>query len=153
MVSTTVDVVRTVDGIPLKTKLQRTERKRKLRAVALVMPLFLFIIVAFVTPIGVMLFNSVHDDEFLTNLPRTMAALQTWDGKDLPDEAVYAALAEDFKVAWKAHTAAEIGNRMNYEMPGARSNVMSSARTASKLTAGPYKQAMIATDPSGCRRA
>jgi putative spermidine/putrescine transport system permease protein len=148
MASTTIDQdVRTVDGIPLKTKLQRTERKRKLRAVALVMPLFLFIIVAFVTPIGVMLFNSVHDDEFLTNLPKTMAALQTWDGKDLPDEAVYAALAEDFTVAWKMHTAAEVGNRMNYEMPGARSKVMASAHAASKLTAGPYKAAIIAIDP------
>jgi putative spermidine/putrescine transport system permease protein len=148
MASTTVDqIVRTVDGIPLKTKLQRTERKRKLKAVALVLPLFLFIIVAFVTPIGVMLFNAVHDHEFLTNLPQTMIALNGWDGKDLPDEAVYAALAEDFKVAWKKRTAAEIGNRMNYEMPGARSKVISSARAASKLEAGPYKQAIIAIDP------
>jgi putative spermidine/putrescine transport system permease protein len=147
MASTTVDVVRTVDGTPLKTMLQRTERKRKLRAVALVMPLFLFIIISFVTPIGVMLFNAVHDNEFLTNLPKTMAALQGWDGKDLPDETVYAALADDLRVAWKAHAAAEIGNRMNYEMPGTRSKVMSSARATSKLTAGPYKQAIIATDP------
>jgi putative spermidine/putrescine transport system permease protein len=148
MTSTTVDqVVRTADGIPLKIKLQRTERKRKLKAVVLVLPLFLFIIAAFVTPIGVMLFNAVHDDEFLVNLPQTMAALKSWDGNDLPDETAYAALAQDLTEAWKKRTAAEIGNRMNYEMPGARSNVMSSARAVSKLKAGPYKQALIAIDP------
>jgi putative spermidine/putrescine transport system permease protein len=146
-VATAADVVRTVDGVPLKTKLRRAERQRKLKAVGLVLPLFLFIILGFVTPIGVMLFNAVHDNEFLVNLPNTMAALTGWDGKDLPDEPVYAALAEDFKVSWKNHTAAEIGQRMNYEMPGARSKVMASARLTSKLTAGPYKQAIIAIDP------
>ncbi len=148
MTSTTVDqVVRTVDGIPLKIKLQRTERKRKLKAVALVLPLFLFIIAAFVTPIGVMLFNAVHDDEFLVNLPQTMGVLKSWDGNGLPDETAYAALAQDLTEAWKKRTAAEIGNRMNYEMPGARSDVMASARAASKLKAGPYRQALIAIDP------
>lgn len=145
--ATASDIVRTVDGIPLKTKLRRTERQRKLKAVGLVLPLFLFIILAFVTPIGVMLFNSVHDDEFLTNLPNTMAALDGWDGKQLPEESTYAALAEDLKVAWKNHSSAEIGQRMNYEIPGIRSKVVSSAREISKVAAGPYKQALIALDP------
>ena len=145
--ATAGEIVRTVDGIPLKTKLRRTERKRKLKAVSLVMPLFLFIVITFVTPIGVMLFNAVHDNEFLTNLPNTMTALKDWDGKELPDEPVYAALVDDFKVAWKNHTSAEIGQRMNYEMPGTRSRVTTSARQASKLAAGPYKQALIAIDP------
>src|SRR5215475_3831505 len=105
------EIVRTVDGIPLKTKLRRTERRRKLKAVGLVLPLFLFIVVGFVTPIGVMLFNAVHDNEFLVNLPNTMAALKDWDGKEVPSEPVFAALAEDFKIVWKNHTSAEIGQR------------------------------------------
>ena len=146
-VATAGEIVRTVDGIPLKTKLRRTERQRKLKAVSLVLPLFLFIILGFVTPIGVMLFNSVHDNEFLTNLPNTMVTLKDWDGKELPDEPTYAALAADFKVAWKDHTAGEIGQRMNYELPGIRSKIMSSARQGSKLTTGPYKQAIIGIDP------
>ncbi len=141
------EIVRTVDGVPLKTKLRRTERQRKLKAVCLALPLFLFVVVTFVMPIGVMLFNAVHDNEFLVNLPNTMAAIRSWDGKELPDETIYAALAEDFKIAWKNHTSAEIGQRMNYEMPGARSRVTTSARKASKLAAGPYKQALIDIDP------
>ena len=47
----------------------------------------------------IMLFNSVHDDTLLTLMPKTTAALASWDGKDLPDEATYAALVEDLKAA------------------------------------------------------
>jgi putative spermidine/putrescine transport system permease protein len=145
--TTAVQIVRTADGIPLRVKLQRTERRRRLRAFALVLPLFLFVLLAFVMPIGVMLFNAVHDDTLARLMPGTMAALRGWDGKDLPGEAVYAALAGDLKKAWSDKTAAEIGKRMNYELPGARSEVMSSARKASKLAAAPYKAALIDINP------
>jgi putative spermidine/putrescine transport system permease protein len=148
MASVTVDQIpRTADGVPLKVKLQRAERRRKLKAVGLVLPLFLFILLAFVFPIGTMLFDAVHDDTLMTLMPRTTAALQGWDGKDLPDEAAYAALVEDLKLAWKEKNAAEAGKRINYELPGARSQILTSARKASKLTAGPYKQAMIDINP------
>jgi putative spermidine/putrescine transport system permease protein len=148
MTSVTVDQIpRTADGIPLKVKLQRAERRRKLKAAGLVLPLFLFILLAFVFPIGVMLFGAVHDDRLMTLMPKTTAALQSWDGKDLPDEAVYAALVEDLKLAWKERNAAEAGKRINYELPGARSQILASARKASKLEAGPYKQAMIDINP------
>ena len=90
MTSATADrIPRTADGVPLKVKLRRAERRRQLKAVGLVLPLFLFIVIAFVVPIGVMLFNAVHDDTLLTLMPKTTAALASWDGKDLPDEAVY----------------------------------------------------------------
>jgi putative spermidine/putrescine transport system permease protein len=148
MSSITLDQIpRTADGVPLKVKLQRAERRRKLKAVGLVVPLFLFILLAFVFPIGAMLINAVHDDTLLTLMPRTTAALASWDGKDLPDEATYAALVEDLKLAWKEKNAAEAGKRINYELPGARSQMLSSARQASKLAAGPYKPAMIAINP------
>src|SRR5439155_25509248 len=120
---------------------------RKLKAAALVLPLFLFILLAFVVPIGVMLFKSVNDQTLLELAPNATAALRDWNGKDLPDESVYAALAQDLKQAWADKTAAEIGNRMNYELPGARSQVLSSARKAARLTAGPYKQALIDINP------
>jgi putative spermidine/putrescine transport system permease protein len=148
MSSITLDQIpRTADGVPLKVKLQRAERRRKLKAVGLVVPLFLFILLAFVFPIGAMLVNAVHDDTLLTLMPKTTAALASWDGKDLPDEATYAALVDDLKLAWKEKNAAEAGKRINYELPGARSQMLSSARKASKLTAGPYKAAMIDINP------
>jgi len=146
MVSTTVDrVARTADGVPLKVKLQQAERKRKLRAVALVLPLFLFIVAGFVVPISIMLFNSVHDPEGLrTLMPKTSVALQSWDGQDLPSEEVFAAFAEDLKVAQIAkNPVAAIGKRLNYEMPGIRSKVIATGRAVAKLEQGPYKEALI----------
>jgi len=145
--ATAVQVARTADGVPLKVKLQRAERRRKLKAAGLVLPLFLFILVVFIFPIGVMLFYSVHDDTIVSLMPETTTALRAWDGKDLPGEEAYAALVEDLKEGWKTKTISEVGKRMNYELPGARSRVLSSARKAAKLTAGPYKEAMIAIDP------
>jgi len=149
MVSTTIDqVARTADGIPLKVKLQQAERKRKLRAVALVLPLFLFIVIGFVVPIGVMLFNAVHDPEGISALmPKTRDALANWDGQDVPSEEVFAAFAADLKVAQVEKTpVAAIGKRLNYEAPGIRSKVIALGRAMAKLEQGPYKEAIIASN-------
>ena len=53
----------------------------------LVGPLFLFLIITYVFPIGDMLFRSVDDRMITQKLPNTFAALEKWDGKDLPEEA------------------------------------------------------------------
>lgn len=147
MVKTAGQIADSPDGVPLRLKLQRIEGRRKLKAFNLVVPLLLFILISFVLPIGRMMFNAVHDDTLLTLMPRTMAALKEWDGKDLPDEMAYAALAGDLKEAWSQKSAATIGKRMNYELPGALSQVTSSARKASALFAGPYKAALIEINP------
>jgi putative spermidine/putrescine transport system permease protein len=149
MVATTAtDIVRTADGVPLKWKLQRVERARKLKAVGLVLPLFLFIVVTFLVPIGTMLTNAIDDPEDISQeLAQTMAALQSWDGKGIPDEAVFAALAADLKEAQKNKTAALIGKRLNYDLSGIRSKVIATARKVEKLEAGPYKDAIIGMDP------
>jgi putative spermidine/putrescine transport system permease protein len=140
------DIVRTADGIPLKQKLQRVERARKTRAVALVLPLFMFILVSFVWPIVVMLFNAVSNPEITTNMPQTIVALEGWNGVDLPDEAVFAALAADLKAATQQKTIALIGKRLNYEISGVRSKVIATGKKVAELTTGPYKDAIIGMD-------
>ena len=72
-------------------------------------------------------------------MPKTTAALAAGTARTCPTRPTYAALVEDLKPRWKDKNAAEAGKRINYELPGARSQVLSSARKASKLTAGPYK--------------
>ncbi|MEK9281079.1 ABC transporter permease [Bradyrhizobium sp. ISRA442] len=140
-------IARGPDSIPLRLKLQRTERQRKLKAFALVLPLLVFVLTAFVLPIGGMLSKAIYDDTLLTLMPRTTAALQGWNGNSLPDEAVYDALANDLRQAWAQNTAPKIGTRINYELPGARTQLLTSARKASTLSAGPYKAELIAIDP------
>ena len=75
------------DGIPLEVSLKKAERKNKLKAFCLVAPLFLFILIIYVFPIGDMLFRSVDDRMITKMLPNTFKAMEKWDGKDLPEEA------------------------------------------------------------------
>ena len=49
------------DGIPLEKSLKIAERKNKIKAVLLVAPLFFFILIIYVFPIGDMLFRSVDE--------------------------------------------------------------------------------------------
>ncbi|MCS3765893.1 MULTISPECIES: ABC transporter permease [Bradyrhizobium] len=134
-------------SISLRRKLRSVEGQQKFKAFILVLPLLLLVLVGLVLPIGRMMFGAVHDDTLVTLMPQTMTALREWDGKDLPEETVYAALARDLKAALAQKTIARIGQRMNYELPGALSEVLSSARKASTLSVGPYKEAMIQINP------
>ena len=69
--SASLPVLRTADGVPLKVSLRRAERRSKLRAFALVVPLMLFIFCTFALPIGFMLYRAVENPEIVQNLPRT----------------------------------------------------------------------------------
>ena len=96
------------DGRPLKASLNRALRRQKLRALALIAPLLLFILVSFVMPIGDMLFRSVENQIVSETLPRTVTALEDWDANsdEAPGEAVFAALYTDMALAteYKTHT-------------------------------------------------
>ena len=131
------------DGIPLKTKLARATRRQKLRALALVAPLFLFILFSFLIPIGMMLTRSGHSPDFGTIMHRTSSALAQWDGQGVPDEPAWKALVEDLKEARENQTIGKAAGAVNYEMPAARSLFIKSARRARKIEEGPYKEALL----------
>ena len=139
-------VMRAADGTPLKIALARAQRREKIKAIGLVAPLFGFILLSFVFPILLMLYNAVYDPDVAENLPATVTALRDWDGMDLPAEEVYAAFVGDMKEAQKSRQAALVGKRLNYELSGIRSKVIATARKAATLDSGPYKDAVIAID-------
>ncbi|MEQ8347033.1 MAG: ABC transporter permease [Sneathiellaceae bacterium] len=132
----------TADGVPLKVSLRRAERRRKLTAVLLVAPLLIFILVTFVLPIADMMWRSVDNPLVAGTLPRTVQALEGWDGSGLPEEPVYAALAADLAAAQKERAAGRLAVRLNYEMSAARSLIGGTARRAARLEP-PYKAALI----------
>jgi putative spermidine/putrescine transport system permease protein len=138
--------MRAADGTPLKFKLRQAERRQTLRAMMLVLPLFAFILISFLLPILVMLWQAFHDPDIAENLPQTAQLIRAWDGKDLPSEEVFAAFAADMKAAQKARTAALIGKRLNYEQPTLKSKVVASARKIEKIEQGPWKEAVISVD-------
>jgi putative spermidine/putrescine transport system permease protein len=140
--------VLTSDGIPLKVKLQRAERRTKLKALGLVVPLFIFIIFSFVAPIGNLLLSSVYDPSIKTLLPKTVASLDQWDGEGIPDEYAFAALVQDLKIAQKDEKVALLGKRLNYEISAIRSKIQSATRKIETLEQGPYKQTVLDMEPA-----
>lgn len=143
--------VMAADGKPLKASLARALRRQKIRALLLVAPLLLFVLVTFIFPIGDMLFRSVENQIVEQTLPKTVTALQNWDSTSgqSPDEAVFAALAADMKVAVAEKTHTRLGTRLNYEMNGISSLFRKSGRGVKKwdLAAdGPFKDKFIALD-------
>ena len=137
-------VMTTADGVPLKVSLARARRRNRNRALVLVAPLFAFIVVTFFIPIVSMLFRSVENDLVAATLPRTVPLLAQWDETrgELPDEAVFAALAADFVEARKNKTSGRVGRRLNYEQSGFLSMFRGTARKAARLEP-PFREALI----------
>lgn len=125
------------DGTPLKASLRRALRAQKLRALMLIAPLLLFILITFVLPIGDMLFRSVENQIVPNTLPKTVVALQDWDmnSGEMPGEAVYAALHDDLLVAVEKKTHTRLGSRLNYENSGISSLLRKSGRRVEDMAA------------------
>lgn len=123
------------DGTPLKVSLARAERAKRLRALALIAPLLIFVLVTFIIPIGQMLFRSVDNSIVPNTLPQTIVALADWDESSdaPPSEAVFKAFAEDFKVAVDAKNHTKLGSRLNYEDTGIASLFRKSGRQVKKM--------------------
>lgn len=130
----------------LKRQLAAAERKGHVRAIVLILPLLAFILVTFAAPVVLLLTRAIYDSTIADTLPRTIAELQNWDGADLPGETAFAALVQDLKKVKEDNTAAFVGKRLNYEIPGVRSKVISSTNKTAAMTEPPYKEQLIAAD-------
>jgi putative spermidine/putrescine transport system permease protein len=141
------ELVLSADGKPLRASLNRALRRQKLRALALIVPLLLFVLVSFVAPIGDMLFRSVENQMVGDTLPRTLAALRNWTGADTPQEPVFDGLYTDLVIAeeFKAHT--RLGTRLNYEYGGASSLFRGGGRAVGKFGTDIYTTQFAAADP------
>ena len=105
------------DGRTLKSSLNRALRREKLRAFMLIVPLLVFVLVTFVAPIVQMLYRSVDNELVSQILPRTVVTLEDWDynSGEVPDEAVFDALARDFMIATERKDNTRLGVRLNQE--------------------------------------
>ena len=133
------------DGIPLEISLKKAERKNKIKAMLLVAPLFLFILITYLMPIGDMLFRSIDDRMITKCYPNTFAALEKWDGKELPDEATYEAFYKDFYPLAIAKESGKLYQRLNYEKSGFSSGLKKTNRKIKKFEKGNYKEQFMAT--------
>jgi putative spermidine/putrescine transport system permease protein len=134
------------DGTPLRRSLARSQRRQRLRALLLVAPLLLFVVVSFVLPIGDMLLRSVRNDIVPDTLPRTVAALAE-DDAPVPGEAAFVALYEDLVVAEERRLHTQVGTRLNYEWGGASSLFRGTGRAVSRFGTEVYAEQFADADP------
>ena len=136
-------IIYSTDGLPLEVSLKKAERRNKLRALFLVAPLCLFLVITYLFPIGDMLFRSIDDRMITSMLPKTYKSMEQWDGKELPEEPVYAAIYEDLSFLKKNKTYGKIIARLNYEKGGFSSLIKKTVRKINKFEKGNYKEQFI----------
>ncbi|MEM9277470.1 MAG: ABC transporter permease [Pseudomonadota bacterium] len=142
------EVLTTRDGTPLKAALAKALRREKMRAILLIAPLLVFVLLTFIAPIADMLFRSVENQIVEETLPSTVQALGTWnpDEQEIPDEPVFEALFQDMKVAVKEKTHTQVGSRLNYESPGISSLFRKTGRQIRRMDEGDYKAQFLDAD-------
>ncbi|PZW89297.1 putative spermidine/putrescine transport system permease protein [Pseudomonas sp. 478] len=131
----------------LKQRLKHAERINRWKAQALIAPLVLFLLLVFLVPIVALLYKSVGNPEVVGGMPRTVAAIVSWDGRGLPAEPVYKAASEDLAEARKNQTLGDLSKRLNMELAGYRSLLTKTARAlpfATEPTS--YKEALEGLD-------
>ena len=112
----------------LASQLRRSQRRKKAFAISLTLPLLIFLLATFIVPIGALLVRAVENPEVASTLSRTVAALEKWDQTSTPPDAAYGALAADLAGITEQADAGGLARRLNSEISGARSLVMSTYR-------------------------
>ena len=131
----------------LRRALRRSGRREQWRAALLVLPLFLFLLASFIVPIGAMLARGVVDTDVARILPRVSAELRRWDGRELPPDAAYAAMVDDLRAAREAGTLASAATRLNYDVAGFRTLLVTSGRASPGEPPTSPRQALLDVDP------
>lgn len=140
------------DPRALRQSLARAEKQRKLRAFSLTLPLLLFLALTFLVPIVVLLKRAIENPEVANALPRTAVALQGWNREGTPPAEAYASLTRDLAKLPDSADAGALARRLNSEMPGARSLVMSTYKalplpqTTTASSAAEIQAALLALD-------
>lgn len=130
----------------------KTERRRKRRAIVLVAPLVVFLLIIFVIPIGALLFRAVDNPDILARMPTTLATLKGWNRTTVPPAASYKALMDDLIVAKEQSGTGNLARRLNYEIAGYRTLIFKTVRRlpfdhATTLDDQAIKDQFLAVDP------
>ena len=134
----------------LAGQLRRAERRRKLFAISLTLPLLLFLFATFLVPIGALLVRAVENPEVANTLGKTGQSLSHWDRTSAPPDTAYAALVEDLSAIQEQSDAGALARRLNSEVSGARSLIMGTYRAlplGAGMTPAQVRERMLMLDP------
>ncbi len=128
-----------LDGyVPAERPRRKPQPLRKLkeggglRAILLVLPLAVFLLVFFVVPLYNVLKTAVVNDVVVVGMPKTSEVIKAWDGKSAVPPPVEQALLGD--VAWGADNQEKFGgavSQLNGDRPGFRSLMSKTQRAVS----------------------
>ncbi|MES2878930.1 MAG: ABC transporter permease [Pseudomonadota bacterium] len=133
----------------LASQLRRVQRRRRAFAISLTLPLLLFLLFTFLVPIGALLIRAVENPEVANTLGRTAQALAHWDRTSTPPDTAYSALIEDLSGIQEQADAGALARRLNSEVSGARSLIMSTYRAlplGKDLSPAQVRERMLALD-------
>lgn len=134
----------------LRRALKAAERRRRWTAVALVAPLFLFLMFSFIVPIADMLRRSVVDTDLSSTWPNAARMLRGWDRDTPPDEDMFAVLGRDMRASAEERTIAAPARRLNYAVDNGRSLVMNTGRDLRRLEGEPasWRDTLTESEPA-----
>jgi len=116
--------------------LKRSERTVRSRALLAVLPLFAFTMLLFVGPLLDLLTRSFYEPSARAAIPDTLIALSGWSGSDgPPGDAIATTIARELQVANGTSGLSRLARQVNFEYPGARSVIQSTARRVAGATA------------------
>lgn len=124
----------------------RSQFRARMVSLFLVGPAVVFIFLAFIVPLASMMFYAVNNPEVRSALPRTVEQIAHWDGKSVPDDAVFNALATDLRAHDGGNAIAEAGRRLNYEIPGFRTVLLRTSRALQRDRSLSGREAFFAID-------
>lgn len=110
-------------------------------------PLLLFLLGLFFLPVIVMLARGVTEREVPEAWPRSAAALKEWSGHGLPPDALARTVAAEMVSAWQAGALSVVANRINYDVVGSRSLILSTAERLHNGAKAESLDDLVAIDP------
>ena len=134
----------------LPGQLRRSQRRKKTFAISLTLPLLIFLLATFIVPIGALLIRAVENPEVAGTLRHTVEALDKWDRTSAPPDQAYAALITDLSAITEQADAGNLARRLNSEISGARSLIMSTYRALpfeKNLSPAQVKAKVLKLDP------
>ena len=114
---------------------KKNERRRKTIAFLFVTPLLLFVLIAFIAPIGTMLYRSVYHPTVSQLIPDTLQALSGWNDASgvRPDDMVLNIFSLELQKLAKDRKSGKLAEEINRARPGSSSLIKSTARKLKKM--------------------
>lgn len=101
-------------------------------AAALAAPLAALVLLAFVAPLGLLLWRAVDNAEMQAALPESAAAFHAWDGAGLPPAPLREAFARELAASAGTEAFGRFTRRANFELTGMRTLLLRTARAGGR---------------------